>query len=246
MCEVPTPSGPDEKQHMLMTALPWAQEPKSSPSATASTNTSTPSTNGTRTGTLPSQPLSPRPPFSRHGRTRLAWNSQFSLTAHMYLRPKTKNPWCHPGSHPSFQISCQEHLRQAKQEKKKSLAGSSWGREKEVLTTTNKAIGRSLLTYGAPIWTLGLSTTHWQTLQAGQNAALRTTRLRPPTRATTTTTTCEQADNLFKPLLCSLVSPELKAGESFFQWFHGILKYEGALQAWQANRHLSSEKCSAT
>ena len=130
--------------------------------------------------------------------------------------------------------------------KKKSLAGSSWGREKEVLTTTNKAIGRSLLTYGAPIWTLGLSTTHWQTLQAGQNAALRTTRLRPPTRATTTTTTCAQADNLFKPLLCSLVSPELKAGESFFQWFHGILKYEGALQAWQANRHLSSEKCSAT
>ena len=56
----------------------------------------------------------------------------------------------------------------------KALAGTSWGMSKEVLLTTYKAIGQSILNYGCPIWTPALSKTHWENLQTCQNAGLRT------------------------------------------------------------------------
>ena len=55
----------------------------------------------------------------------------------------------------------------------KTLAGTSWGKEKETLLTTYKAISGSLLNYGAPIWTPNLSASNWNELQSKQNAALR-------------------------------------------------------------------------
>lgn len=55
----------------------------------------------------------------------------------------------------------------------KALAGSTWGKDKEVITTTYKAIGRSVLNYAAPIWTPNLSETNWNHLQTAQNNALR-------------------------------------------------------------------------
>ena len=55
----------------------------------------------------------------------------------------------------------------------KALAGTTWGKEKETLLTTNKAISTSLLNYCAPIWTPALCESAWDDLQAGQNAALR-------------------------------------------------------------------------
>ena len=56
----------------------------------------------------------------------------------------------------------------------KALAGSSWGKEKEVLKTTYTAISKSVLNYATPIWTPTLSETNWSELQRSQNAALRT------------------------------------------------------------------------
>lgn len=56
----------------------------------------------------------------------------------------------------------------------KALAGSTWGKEKEVLLSTYKTIGRSILNYCTPIWTPYLCKTAWNTLQVGQNNALRT------------------------------------------------------------------------
>lgn len=56
----------------------------------------------------------------------------------------------------------------------KSLAGSTWGKDKETIVTTYKAIGRSIINYAAPIWTPQLSQTSWNKLQTTQNAALRT------------------------------------------------------------------------
>ena len=56
----------------------------------------------------------------------------------------------------------------------KNLTGATWGCCKEVLLQTYKAIGRSVLNYGAPIWSPLLSNTQWQGLQARQNQALRT------------------------------------------------------------------------
>ena len=55
----------------------------------------------------------------------------------------------------------------------KSLAGSTWGKDKEVLKTTWKATGQSLLNYCNHIYTPVISDTNWNKLQVSQNAALR-------------------------------------------------------------------------
>ena len=55
----------------------------------------------------------------------------------------------------------------------RALAGTSWGKDKEILVTTYKAIGRSIINYAAPVWTSFLSNTQWNNLQTRQNTALR-------------------------------------------------------------------------
>ena len=55
----------------------------------------------------------------------------------------------------------------------KTLAGSSWGCDKETLLTTYQAIGRSILSYCSPVWTTSPKDTNWCRLQRAQNYALR-------------------------------------------------------------------------
>ena len=55
----------------------------------------------------------------------------------------------------------------------KAVAGSTWGQDKETLTLTYKAIGRSILEYAVPIWSPIISQTCWDRLQVVQNQALR-------------------------------------------------------------------------
>ena len=57
----------------------------------------------------------------------------------------------------------------------KALVGSSWGCNKEILLTTNQAIGRSILCYCCPVWTPSLKDTNWSRLQRAQNLVLRIT-----------------------------------------------------------------------
>merc|ERR1712015_19559 len=55
----------------------------------------------------------------------------------------------------------------------KSLAGSNWGQNKDIIINTYKSIGRSVLEYGAPIWAEAAKPTHCNKLQTIQNKALR-------------------------------------------------------------------------
>ena len=55
----------------------------------------------------------------------------------------------------------------------KALAGSTWGKDKEVLLTTYSAINKSVFNYCAPVWTPTLCDTNWKTLQTAQNSGLR-------------------------------------------------------------------------
>ena len=55
----------------------------------------------------------------------------------------------------------------------RALAGTTWGANKETLLTTFKAISRSQLDYGAPVWSPSLCETHRTRLDRTQNAAIR-------------------------------------------------------------------------
>ena len=55
----------------------------------------------------------------------------------------------------------------------KSLAGSTWGQDKDTILVTYKSICRSVLEYAAPIWSPSISETNWVHLQAVQSKALR-------------------------------------------------------------------------
>lgn len=56
----------------------------------------------------------------------------------------------------------------------KTLAGSTWGKDKETLSLTYKTIGRPTANYAAPIFAPQLAPTNWQRIQRAQNASLRT------------------------------------------------------------------------
>ena len=56
----------------------------------------------------------------------------------------------------------------------KALAGSSWGQDKETLQLTNNALGKSIASYAAPVWSTNASDSSFKKIQTAQNAALRT------------------------------------------------------------------------
>ena len=55
----------------------------------------------------------------------------------------------------------------------KALSGITWGKNKETIEATYKAIGCPLIDYAAPEWCSSISETQWRKLQPEQNAALR-------------------------------------------------------------------------
>ena len=57
----------------------------------------------------------------------------------------------------------------------KALAGTSWGQQKETLLMTFKAVGRSIINYGAAVWSTSLRDTNYRNIQHTQNEALRIT-----------------------------------------------------------------------
>ena len=56
----------------------------------------------------------------------------------------------------------------------KTLAGSSWGQDKETLLLTYNALGKYIASYAAPVWSTNASDPSFKKIQTAQNAALRT------------------------------------------------------------------------
>ena len=106
---------------------------------------------------------------------------------HMVHRSRHRSPSLHQGrKDPSLQelektggMKFTRHVEitgdkvQSRNNILKKLAGATWGCSKETLTTSHKAMGRSVLNYAAPIWSPNLSKTNWRNLQVTQNVALR-------------------------------------------------------------------------
>ena len=55
----------------------------------------------------------------------------------------------------------------------KSLAGTSWGQEKETLVTTYKTTCRSILDYGGSVCHPQVSATNWEKMERVERQALR-------------------------------------------------------------------------
>ena len=53
----------------------------------------------------------------------------------------------------------------------KELAGSSWGQDKETLLLTYNALGKSIASYAAPVWSTNVSDSSFKKIQTAQNAA---------------------------------------------------------------------------
>ena len=57
----------------------------------------------------------------------------------------------------------------------KALAGSYWGQENETLLQTYNALGKSIASYAAPVWSINASDSSYKKIQTAQNAALTAT-----------------------------------------------------------------------
>ena len=55
-----------------------------------------------------------------------------------------------------------------------ALSGSSWGQDKKTLLLTYNALGKSIASYAAPVWSTNASDSSFRTIQTVQNATLRT------------------------------------------------------------------------
>ena len=56
----------------------------------------------------------------------------------------------------------------------KALAGLSWGQDKETLPLTYNALGKSIASNAAPVWSTNASDSSFKKIQRAQNTALRT------------------------------------------------------------------------
>ena len=54
----------------------------------------------------------------------------------------------------------------------KTLSGASWGHEETLLLTYN-ALGKSIASHAAPVWSTNANDTSFKKIQTAQNAALR-------------------------------------------------------------------------
>ena len=56
----------------------------------------------------------------------------------------------------------------------KALAGSSWGQDNETLLLTYNALGNSIASYAAPVWSINASDSSFKKIQTVHNVALKT------------------------------------------------------------------------
>ena len=82
-----------------------------------------------------------------------------------YLRPKTHIQHTHP-QHLSTSTQTSTNI--------KALTATGWGKQKETLMATYKAVMRPALEYASSVWSPISSSTSINKLQVMQNAALRT------------------------------------------------------------------------
>ena len=75
----------------------------------------------------------------------------------------------------SFHVHCEQAATRVSKRNNilKTLAGTTWGQQKETILLTYKALGRSIANYAAPVWSTNASNTSIGKIQTAQNKALK-------------------------------------------------------------------------
>jgi hypothetical protein len=106
------------------------------------------------------------------------YNTQLALTINNVTIPTTKNPKV-LGVTLDPKLNFSKHIELATEKAKnslsviKSLTTTKWGKSKETITSTFKALTRPILEYSSTIWSPIISDTSITKLQTIQNTALR-------------------------------------------------------------------------
>ena len=106
------------------------------------------------------------------------YNNTLSLTINNKIIPTVKNPKF-LGLHLDPKLTFNRHIEQTKEKASKTinmlkaLTTKKWGKDKETIVATYKAITRPQLEYASTVWSPIISTTNMNELQTLQNTALR-------------------------------------------------------------------------
>src|SRR6478609_4256561 len=110
--------------------------------------------------------------------TQSEYNTTQNLRINNTLIPTVKNPKI-LGVTLDPKLNFSEHIRITKEKADKSLnvvkalTSTAWGKQKETLVTTYKAITRPIIKYGSTLWSPIISETNLNKIQTTQNTALR-------------------------------------------------------------------------
>src|SRR6478609_5210346 len=112
--------------------------------------------------------------------TQSEYNTTQNLRINNTLIPTVKNPKI-LGVTLDPKLNFSEHIRITKEKADKSLnvvkalTSTAWGKRKETLITTYKAITRPIIEYGNTLWSPIISESNLNKIQTTQNTALRIT-----------------------------------------------------------------------
>ena len=106
------------------------------------------------------------------------YNTTLNLTINNAIIPTVKNPKI-LGLHLDPKLNFNQHIQQTKEKASKTinvlkaLTSTKWGKDKETIVATYKAITRPQLEYASTVWSPIVSNTQMNKLQVIQNNALR-------------------------------------------------------------------------
>jgi len=106
------------------------------------------------------------------------YNTTLNLTINNKIIPTVKNPKI-PGLHFDPKLNFNQHITQTKEKASKTinilkaLTSTKWGKDKETVVATYKAITRPQIEYASTVWSPIISPTQMNKLETIQNNALR-------------------------------------------------------------------------
>ena len=105
------------------------------------------------------------------------------------------------GSHVAERVSGRNNIL-------KTLAGTSWGQQKETILMAYKEVGKSIINYAVPVWSTNLRGTNYRNIQYTQHEALRISSVDHLHAEANVLKVREHSELLSEPCLARCLEPE--------------------------------------